>query len=151
VVTSRVAAGTVAASTVAASTREASRVAGRQPPARSGIGAHNRSLGQRGEQLAADWYTSHGYEVVARNWRCREGELDLVARHGRTVVVCEVKTRGSDAFGSPLEAVTPAKQARLRRLAARWLREEASGPAGVVRFDVVSVLRGTLEVIEGAF
>jgi putative endonuclease len=89
--------------------------------------------------------------VVARNWRCRDGELDLVARRGRTVVFCEVKARTSGAFGPPAEAVTGTKQARLRRLAARWLREQARPGAGLVRFDVASVLRGTVEVIEGAF
>jgi putative endonuclease len=89
--------------------------------------------------------------VVARNWRCSDGELDLVVRRGRTVVFCEVKARTSAAFGSPAEAVTGAKQARLRRLATRWLREVGRPPAGVIRFDVASVLRGTVEVIEGAF
>jgi putative endonuclease len=66
-------------------------------------------------------------------------------------VFCEVKTRTSDDFGLPAEAVTRTKQARLRRLAVRWLREEAAGAAQAVRFDVASVLRGRLEVIEGAF
>jgi putative endonuclease len=94
---------------------------------------------------------ARGYEVVARNWRCAEGELDLVARRGRTVVFCEVKARSNRTFGLPLEAVTTAKQARLRRLATRWLREQATSRAGVIRFDVASVLRGTVEVIEGAF
>ena len=101
--------------------------------------------------MAAEWYQARGYEVVARNWRCRAGELDLVARQGRTVVFCEVKTRVSAAFGTPQEAVTRAKQVRLRGLAARWLREESSAPAGVARFDVASIFRGSLEVIEGAF
>ena len=101
--------------------------------------------------MTAEWYEARGYQVVARNWRCRDGELDLVARQGRTVVFCEVKTRVSAAFGTPQEAVTRTKQLRLRRLAARWLREESSAPAGVTRFDVASIFRGTLEVIEGAF
>jgi len=100
--------------------------------------------------VAAAWYEANGYEVVARNWRCRQGELDLVVRRGRTIVFCEVKTRSSTAFGAPVEAVTRAKQARLRLLAARWL-EESARPAGEVRFDVASVLAGRLEVLHGAF
>ena len=109
-----------------------------------------RALGSSGEDAAAAWYEANGYRVVARNWRCRQGEIDLVVRRGRTVVFCEVKTRTSAAFGAPVEAVTRAKQVRLRALAARWL-EEATTPAGDIRFDVVSVLAGQLEVLEGAF
>jgi len=100
--------------------------------------------------VAAAWYEANGYQVVARNWRCRQGELDLVLRRGRTIVFCEVKTRSSTAFGAPVEAVTRAKQVRLRLLAARWL-EESRRAAGEVRFDVASVLAGRLEVFEGAF
>lgn len=101
--------------------------------------------------MAAAWYQGRGYQVLARNWRCREGELDLVARRGREYVFVEVKRRASDAFGVPAEAVGRAKRARIRRLAVRWLEEEAPGPAGTIRFDVVSILAGTTEVIEGAF
>ena len=109
-----------------------------------------RVLGASGEDAAAAWYEAHGYQVVARNWRCRQGELDLVVRRGRTVVFCEVKTRTSAAFGAPVEAVTRTKQMRLRGLAARWL-EESTTRAGEIRFDVVAVLAGELEVLEGAF
>jgi putative endonuclease len=89
-----------------------------------------------------------------RNWRCREGELDLVVRIGGTVVFCEVKTRSSDRFGYPVEAVTGVKQARIRRLATRWLRERGGsfGPRPrSIRFDVVSGLPDQLDVVEGAF
>ncbi len=99
----------------------------------------------------AAWYESRGYEVVVRNWRCRDGELDLVVREGRTFVFCEVKTRTTDAFGAPVEAVTRTKQMRLRRLAARWLENEAPLRPTDIRFDVASVLGGTVEVLEGAF
>ena len=111
-----------------------------------------RTLGAQGEDVAAAWYTSHGYEVVARNWRCRDGELDLIVRNGRTYVFCEVKTRTSDRFGAPVEAVTRDKQMRIRRLAARWLEDSAPGPAKDIRFDVASV-KGPrdVEVVEGAF
>jgi putative endonuclease len=88
--------------------------------------------------------------VVARNWRCRDGELDLVVRRGVQLVFVEVKTRTSDRFGLPAEAVTAAKQRRLRGLAARFLRD-TDAPAGRLRFDVVAILAGQLEVIEAAF
>jgi putative endonuclease len=97
------------------------------------------------------WYESHGYEVVARNWRCREGELDLIVRRGRAFVFCEVKARTTDAFGLPAEAVTRAKQARIRRLAARWLDEAAPSRAREIRFDVIAILAGQVQILEGAF
>jgi putative endonuclease len=109
-----------------------------------------RSVGAAGEARAAAWYEASGYTVLARNWRCREGELDLVVRRGRELVFVEVKTRRSDRFGIPAEAVTGTKQRRLRKLAGCYLR--ASGlSAPSLRFDVVSILAGRLEVIEAAF
>jgi putative endonuclease len=113
-----------------------------------------RAVGVGGEALAARWYEHRGYEVLARNWRCREGEIDLVLRSGNCVVFCEVKTRSTGAFGTGSEAVTATKQRRIRRLAASWLSE--LGPASErswvdVRFDVVSITAGRVEVIEGAF
>jgi putative endonuclease len=77
--------------------------------------------------------------VLDRNWRCDAGEIDLVLRDGRVLVVCEVKTRSSTAYGSPIEAVTERKAARLRRLAARWLAEHDLHPDHV-RLDLVGVL-----------
>ncbi len=99
----------------------------------------------------AAWYRARGYDVLARNWRCREGELDLVVAGGRQVVFCEVKTRSSTAFGAPVEAVTRAKPLRLRRLAARWLQEQGPPTGAEIRFDVASVLGGAVDVIEDAF
>jgi putative endonuclease len=118
---------------------------------------HHQRLGSRGEALAAAWYTAAGYEVVARNWRCRDGELDLVVRRGGRqggrqgdeLVFCEVKTRTSDRFGVPAEAITEAKQQRMRVLAARFLAE--LGLHGRVRFDVACVVAGRIQVIEAAF
>jgi putative endonuclease len=109
------------------------------------------TLGGAGEDLAAAWYAERGWRVVARNWRSgRTGELDVVALKGGVLAVCEVKARTSEAFGTPLEAVTPTKQARIRRLAAAYLA--ASGvQAGRVRFDVAAVLDGHVEVVEDAF
>ncbi len=112
--------------------------------------ARRQALGAAGEALAASWYEANGYEVVARNWRCRDGEIDLILRQRRTIVFCEVKTRSSDAFGLPAEAVTRTKRERLRHLAAKWLDESAIRPIGI-RFDVAAVLDGRLEVIQGAF
>ena len=113
--------------------------------------ADRRTVGVSGEDAAAAWYEANGYEVLARNWRCRMGELDLILRRGRTVVFCEVKARTTDAFGIPAEAVNHDKRARLRRLAARWLDEDAPIRFGEIRFDVCSVLGGRVEILEGAF
>jgi len=109
-----------------------------------------RALGASGEDAAAAWYVANGYEIVARNWRCREGEIDLVVCRGRTFVFCEVKSRTTDAFGVPAEAVTRTKQTRLRHLAAKWLDESDVRAVGI-RFDVASVLAGQLEMLQGAF
>ena len=114
-----------------------------------------RALGDAGERAVADWYEASGYTVLDRNWRCRDGELDLVVARGSVVVFCEVKTRRSDAFGQPFEAVTLAKQRRLRTLATRWLAEHPGG-ARDVRFDVAAVRMSrtgdpSTEVIEAAF
>ncbi len=120
-----------------------------------GSGADDRrALGAEGEALAARWYEDNGYEVLDRNWRRREGEIDLIVRQGKTVVFCEVKARSSDRFGSGAESVLAAKQRRIRRLAARWLSEltpASARPRVEVRFDVVSVTAGRVEVIENAF
>ena len=109
-----------------------------------------RRLGAAGEAQAAAWYEAHGYRVLARNWRCKEGEIDLVLAKGRTIVFCEVKTRSSAAYGVPAEAVTPTKQRRLRILAGQWLAA-SDARAHELRFDVAAILAGQLEVIEGAF
>jgi len=113
-----------------------------------------RHLGNAGEDAAAAWYVGRGFEVLARNWRVREGELDLVVRRGATIVFCEVKTRSSDRFGVPTEAVTAVKQRRLRRLAMLWLAAHPE-TRGELRFDVASVTpagaQPRVEVVERAF
>lgn len=111
----------------------------------------SRLLGIDGERRAAAWYEANGYEVVERNWRCPDGEIDLILRRGRTVVICEVKTRSTDRFGSPFAAVGADKQRRLRRLGARWLRECAHGGSVQLRFDVAGVTGARVQVIEAAF
>jgi putative endonuclease len=114
------------------------------------VTARRQALGAKGEAMAAAWYEANGYEVLSRNWRCRDGEIDLIVRRQRTIVFCEVKTRTTDAFGTPAEAVTRTKRDKLRHLAARWLDESPVRPARI-RFDVAAILAGQLEMIEGAF
>lgn len=101
--------------------------------------ARNQALGRYGENLAAEHLRSLGMVVLQRNYRCRFGEIDIVARDGSTLVICEVKTRTSVGHGTPLEAITGQKAFRLRRLASHWLEEHDVNPPSV-RIDVVSVL-----------
>lgn len=113
------------------------------------------ALGKRGEDVAAEYLAGTGLVVLSRNWRCREGEVDLIATDGERVVVCEVKTRSATGYGEPAEGVTPAKAARIRRIAAEWLRAHRVGWCEI-RFDVVAVLvpQGgpvTVEHLKGAF
>lgn len=96
------------------------------------------ALGEYGERVAERHLTEAGMHILARRWRCREGEIDLIALDGPCLVVCEVKTRRSVVAGAALEAVTPAKLSRLRRLTAAWLAEE-KGRFAQVRIDVVAI------------
>ncbi|SDS21185.1 putative endonuclease [Friedmanniella luteola] len=102
-----------------------------------------QALGARGEELAVAELRRQGMEVLERNWRCRHGEIDVVATEtvdGRTTVVfCEVKCRSGLGFGDPLEAITWAKLRRLRSLAAEWMRVHEV-TAATVRLDAVGVL-----------
>jgi putative endonuclease len=102
------------------------------------------ALGRFGEDVAAHYLSEAGLAIVERNWRCSAGELDIIATDGPVLVFCEVKTRSSLTFGSPAEAVTPVKAARIRRLGMQWLVENRDSSAQYwpeLRFDVVSVLR----------
>ncbi|MFD4225181.1 YraN family protein [Streptomyces sp. NPDC058545] len=98
------------------------------------------ALGRYGEDLAARLLTDAGMAVLARNWRCRAGEIDIVAKDGDALVVCEVKTRRAGAFEHPMAAVTPVKADRLRRLAEIWLDLNGGPPPGGVRIDLVGVV-----------
>ncbi|MGK5530267.1 YraN family protein [Streptomyces sp. URMC 129] len=107
------------------------------------------ALGRFGEDVAVRRLRDEGLTVLERNWRCRAGEIDIVAHEraaaGRTLVVCEVKTRRAGRFQHPMAAVTPRKAERLRRLAQWWLSERwltvyAAPPPGGVRIDLVGVL-----------
>jgi putative endonuclease len=96
-------------------------------------------LGRSGEDVAAGILSRSGLEIVDRNFRCSQGEIDIVARQGDMIVFCEVKTRRTNRWGEPSEAVTFAKRNRLHRLAAQWMAVRRPG-AVEVRFDVVSVI-----------
>ncbi|HXY71922.1 MAG TPA: YraN family protein [Actinomycetota bacterium] len=117
------------------------------------------ATGRRGEDAALRRYTRAGYALVARNWRCRLGEIDLILARGATLVVCEVKARRGAGLGGPYEAVGARKQAKLRMLAEAFLASAAgtalSAAVAEVRFDVASVIvsdRGdAVHVFEDAF
>jgi len=98
-----------------------------------------QALGRYGEDVATRHLRDAGFVVLERNWRCAVGEIDIVALDGDTLVVCEVKTRSSVEFGSPLEAVTARKAARLAQLAVQY-RRLSGRPPGPVRIDLVGVL-----------
>ena len=97
-----------------------------------------QAMGRYGEDSALRHLTEMGMAVLDRNWRCELGEIDLVLRDGDVLVFCEVKTRATAAYGSPLEGVTPDKLARLRRLGARWL-EERGLRVREVRIDLLGI------------
>jgi putative endonuclease len=115
------------------------------------------AVGRFGEDLAARYLDAAGLQLLERNWRCSEGELDIVARDGDVICFVEVKTRSTTAFGAPVEAMTPAKVARIHRLALRWLDEHRESVGWrAMRFDVVSVVRlapggPTVEHLRGVF
>jgi putative endonuclease len=104
-------------------------------------------LGRRGENLAADHLIASGFSIVERNWRCPQGEIDLVAVDEGELVFVEVKTRSSVAFGHPLEAITVAKLARLRRLAAAWC-EAHPGSHERIRIDAIAIIAPTHGLVE---
>ncbi len=96
------------------------------------------ALGRYGEDVAARYLHEQGLVVLGRNWRCREGEIDIIAREDDVLVVCEVKTRSGHRHGSPVEAVTGRKADRLRIAATRWMQAHQAHPRAV-RFDVIAV------------
>ncbi|NES16121.1 MULTISPECIES: YraN family protein [Micromonospora] len=115
----------------------------------------NQAVGAYGERCAVRYLIETGLRPVARNWRCPDGEIDIIAWEGSVLAFCEVKTRRTDEFGTPAEAVVPAKARRLRGLAARWLAETGT-TADEVRFDVLSVRLSAagsarVEHLKGAF
>ncbi len=111
------------------------------------------ALGRQGEQLAVDYLQRAGLRILDRNWRCAEGEIDIVAAERRALVVCEVKTRSGSGYGSPLEAISRSKRLRLRRLAVRWVT--AHGVlVDEIRVDVIGLVQDragnfTIEHVRG--
>lgn len=103
------------------------------------IGTRTRALGRVGEDLACDHLRRKGYEIVDRGFRLFRGEIDIIAKDAGTLVFVEVKTRADEEFGRPEEAVTPAKQGQIRRIARGYLVGHPGDGAGC-RFDVVSIL-----------
>ncbi|KZE23025.1 hypothetical protein AVW13_05445 [Brevibacterium casei] len=96
-------------------------------------------MGRTGEDLAVARLEAEGMVVLDRNVRCREGEIDIIARDGATIVFVEVKTRRTMRQGSPLEAITPVKLRRIRMLSGLWLREQAEFyPA--TRIDAIGIV-----------
>jgi putative endonuclease len=113
---------------------------GARPGRRAGARRPQDELGRYGEDVAARHLEDDGFVVLERNWRCEQGEIDIVAREGSVLVVCEVKTRSSVRYGTPFEAITERKRHRLELLGLRWMREHGVRPSAM-RIDIVSVLR----------
>jgi putative endonuclease len=113
-----------------------------------------KSLGARGEDMAVDFLEKKGYTILCRNYRCRSGEIDIIARKKTTLCFIEVKTRRTRAFGSPQEAVTPRKQHKIGRVAQDFVQRHKL-ENNLARFDVVAVDfscgDGLIEFIENAF
>ena len=113
------------------------------------------STGRLGEDLAERWYVARGYRLLARNWRCRVGELDLVLARPGLVVICEVKARRGSRFGGGWEAVDARKRAKVRAVAEAFLLARRL-PSWAIRFDVASVAvrpdgSGAIQVFQDAF
>ncbi len=126
---------------------------------RGGLTARDRAVvrmarARWAEDLVASFYQRDGYEIVARNWHCREGELDIVAvlreAQVKTIVVVEVRARASNYFGSAVESVTAAKQKKLRIAAKKFLASQMISYSAV-RFDVASVMGVKVEIVRDAF
>lgn len=112
---------------------------------------NNRQLGSRYEETAAAYLEKNGRQVLEKNYRCRQGEIDLICRQGRYLVFVEVKYRSGTACGYPAEAVDGRKQERIRRAAAFYLYSHRLPEDTPCRFDVVSILNDSFTVIENAF
>lgn len=113
-------------------------------------------LGRLGEQAALSYLVTQGYRILEQNWRCRAGELDLIAEIGTTLVFIEVRTRSSYSFGTPFESVDYRKQQKVRKLAQIYLNYGSTLADQDLRFDVISVQldasgRPAIDHLSGAF
>ncbi len=99
----------------------------------------NKTLGERGEAIAASYLTGLKFAIVERNFRCKGGEVDIIAREGKTYVFVEVKTRRNLSFGPPQMALTPFKQRQISKAALTWLAKKRLFGADA-RFDVIAIL-----------
>lgn len=102
-------------------------------------GSGNRSVGARGEEIAVAYLKGKKYVILERNFRCKGGEVDIVARDGRTIVFVEVKSRRSESYGPPQLSVTPFKQRQISKAALTWLAKNRQHDASA-RFDVIAIL-----------
>lgn len=116
---------------------------------RGGRGEAATERGRRAEERAAEFLRSLGYQILARNYRWRGGEIDLIAREGNCLVFVEVKARSSRTYGLPEEAITPGKRQRLLRTARRYLQQHPTEL--LVRFDVVALSGGEARLYRNAF
>lgn len=114
-------------------------------------GLNKRSIGSQWERRAAQYLAGNGYRILATNYNCRLGEIDIIAKENGYYVFVEVKYRSSLAYGDPLEAVTPSKQQRIRNAASYYLIENNIQPYVNVRFDVVGILGSEITLIKDAF
>ena len=112
---------------------------------------NRREVGSRYEKLAARELAERGYEILALNYRCRQGEGDIVCRQGGVLVFVEVKYRSTGSFGAPSQAVDSRKQARIRHAAVHYMYAHGIAPDTPCRFDVVGILGNQVEIIENAF
>lgn len=112
---------------------------------------NNRKIGAQKEQLAADFLRRHGYRIVDRNYRCRQGEIDLIAKESGYLVFVEVKYRSGNRFGAPAEAVDFRKQKRICYAAGHYLMSRNVPSNQPVRFDVVAITEKRISVIQDAF
>ena len=103
-------------------------------------------IGTLGERVACDFLAENGYEILEKNYRCPEGEIDIIARHKDSLVFIEVRTKGSRQFGSPEESITPAKMERLRTVAAHYGQTHSNLPSSW-RIDVVAIELGKREQV----
>lgn len=112
---------------------------------------NRRTLGTEKERLAADWMKRHGYEILEMNYRCRQGEVDIVAKDGAYLVFAEVKYRRDAGAGYPAEAVDGRKQRRISYAARHYMMRHSVGEDMPVRFDVIAILGDQITAIANAF